>query len=217
MWRNTHGKKPKPKPRRVRPVHAQTAPRLRGLYSDDYFPNHLPVFSRYCSRGYRSDKPSSVIYDFLCNIKNKIITLRRIVKDTRKNFLQRFAPIGVSRRDANNFFASNVVCGGGPSQVLTAKRVPHYTNLLKSVHHIFKPGGCSVRRIQRVMPFTDNKLRTHAKRWKALEWLAPTTTLATLAALLVLPFSVLTATVAAVAALTHSIRLAGWYTKKYWF
>ncbi len=69
----------------------------------------------------------------------------------------------------------------------------------------------------RVIPsFTDGKLRTQAKRWKAVEWLAPVTTLATLAAILVLPVSPFTALIAAVAAAVHAIRIAGWYTRKYW-
>lgn len=69
----------------------------------------------------------------------------------------------------------------------------------------------------RVIPsFTDGKLRTQAKRWKAVEWLAPATTLATLAAILVLPVSPFTALIAAAAAAVHAIRLAGWYTRKYW-
>jgi uncharacterized protein involved in response to NO len=69
----------------------------------------------------------------------------------------------------------------------------------------------------RVIPsFTDNKLRTKAKRWKALEWLAPATTLATLSAVLVQPVSPITALIAAIAAAIHSARLAGWYTGKYW-
>jgi len=69
----------------------------------------------------------------------------------------------------------------------------------------------------RVIPsFTDGKLRTQAKRWKAVEWLAPATTLATLAAVLVLPVSPFTALIAAAAAAVHAVRLAGWYTSKYW-
>lgn len=69
----------------------------------------------------------------------------------------------------------------------------------------------------RVIPsFTDNKLRTKAKRWKAIEWLAPAITLATLAAVLALPVSPITALIAAIAAAVHAVRLAGWYTGKYW-
>lgn len=69
----------------------------------------------------------------------------------------------------------------------------------------------------RVIPsFTDNKVRTKAKRWKVIEWLAPATTLATLAAVLALPVSPITALIAGIAAAVHAVRLAGWYTSKYW-
>ncbi|MDO9468216.1 MAG: NnrS family protein [Thiobacillus sp.] len=69
----------------------------------------------------------------------------------------------------------------------------------------------------RVIPsFTDNKLRTRARRWKTIEILVPASTLSALIAALVAPFSVVTALLAAVAALAHGIRLAGWYTRKYW-
>lgn len=69
----------------------------------------------------------------------------------------------------------------------------------------------------RVIPsFTDGKLRTQARRWKATEWLAPATVVATLAAILILPFSPFTALIAAIAAAVHAVRLAGWYTSKYW-
>lgn len=69
----------------------------------------------------------------------------------------------------------------------------------------------------RVIPsFTDNKLRTRARRWKWVEWLAPASVLATLVALLVQPLSALTALIAAIAAAIHGIRLAGWHTREYW-
>lgn len=69
----------------------------------------------------------------------------------------------------------------------------------------------------RVIPsFTDSKLRTQARRWKAVEWLAPVTTLATLAAVLIQPVSGMTASIAGIAAAVHAVRLAGWYTGKYW-
>lgn len=69
----------------------------------------------------------------------------------------------------------------------------------------------------RVIPsFTDGKLRTQARRWKVVEWLAPATVVATLAAILILPFSPFTALIAAIAAAVHAVRLAGWYTSKYW-
>lgn len=69
----------------------------------------------------------------------------------------------------------------------------------------------------RVIPsFTDGKLRTSARRWKAIEWLAPALTLATLATVLTMPVSPITALVAAAACIIHAVRLAGWYTQKYW-
>jgi uncharacterized protein involved in response to NO len=69
----------------------------------------------------------------------------------------------------------------------------------------------------RVIPsFTDNKLRTRARRWKAIEILVPILTLAALLAALVAPVALLTALLAALAAAVHGIRLAGWYTRKVW-
>jgi uncharacterized protein involved in response to NO len=69
----------------------------------------------------------------------------------------------------------------------------------------------------RVIPsFTDNKLRTHARRWKAIEWLAPVATLGALVAALLVPDSRATVLLAALAAAVHVIRLAGWYTGKFW-
>jgi len=69
----------------------------------------------------------------------------------------------------------------------------------------------------RVIPsFTDNKLRTRARRWNSIEWLVPVATLGALLAALVEPDSSVTALLAALAATVHIIRLAGWYTPKYW-
>ena len=69
----------------------------------------------------------------------------------------------------------------------------------------------------RVIPsFTDNKLRTRARRWKTIEWLVPAVTLGALAAALFAPDSIVTALLAALAAAVHIIRLAGWYTGKLW-
>jgi uncharacterized protein involved in response to NO len=69
----------------------------------------------------------------------------------------------------------------------------------------------------RVIPsFTDNKLRTRARRWKIIEWLVPVATLGALGSALVAPDSPVTAMLAAMAAAAHGIRLAGWYTPKYW-
>jgi uncharacterized protein involved in response to NO len=69
----------------------------------------------------------------------------------------------------------------------------------------------------RVIPsFTDGKLRTRARRWKTVEWLSPVSILATLGALLIQPLSGFTASIAALAAIIHAVRLIGWYTPKYW-
>lgn len=69
----------------------------------------------------------------------------------------------------------------------------------------------------RVIPsFTDNKLQTRARRWKTIEWLVLIATVATLIAAVIGPQSPVTAVLAAVAATTHAIRLAGWYTSKFW-
>lgn len=69
----------------------------------------------------------------------------------------------------------------------------------------------------RVIPsFTDNKLRTRARRWKTIEWLVPVATLGALLGALIAPVSPLTALLAAIAATVHAIRLAGWYTGKVW-
>ncbi|PKO58875.1 MAG: hypothetical protein CVU23_14595, partial [Betaproteobacteria bacterium HGW-Betaproteobacteria-17] len=69
----------------------------------------------------------------------------------------------------------------------------------------------------RVIPsFTDNKLHTQARRWKAIEWLVPLATLAALLAALIAPASPITALLAAIAAAVHLIRLAGWYTARFW-
>ena len=69
----------------------------------------------------------------------------------------------------------------------------------------------------RVIPsFTDNKLHTRSQRWTSIERLVPAVTLAALAAALIAPVSLVTATLAALAAAIHLIRLAGWFTPKYW-
>jgi uncharacterized protein involved in response to NO len=69
----------------------------------------------------------------------------------------------------------------------------------------------------RVIPsFTDNKLGTRARRWKTLEILVPVATLSALAAALIAPYSVVTVLLAAIAAAVNAIRLAGWYTNKFW-
>ena len=69
----------------------------------------------------------------------------------------------------------------------------------------------------RVIPsFTDNKLHTRARRWKTVERLVPAITVVALIAALVAADSPITALLAAIAAALHAIRLAGWYTPKFW-
>ncbi len=69
----------------------------------------------------------------------------------------------------------------------------------------------------RVIPsFTDNKLGSRARRWKALERLLPVVTLGALVAALIAPVSPFTAGFAALAAAMHGMRLAGWYTRMLW-
>lgn len=67
-----------------------------------------------------------------------------------------------------------------------------------------------------IASFTDNKLGTRARRWPLIERLVPAVTLGALLAALIAPASLVTALLAAVAATVHGIRLAGWYTRKYW-
>lgn len=69
----------------------------------------------------------------------------------------------------------------------------------------------------RVIPsFTDGKLRTQATRWKAIEILAPVTVALTFIAVIIQPVSIVTALIAGIAALVQTVRVAGWYTSKYW-
>jgi uncharacterized protein involved in response to NO len=69
----------------------------------------------------------------------------------------------------------------------------------------------------RVIPsFTDNKLRTRARRWNIVERLVAPATLAALLAALIAPDAPVTALLAALAATVHGVRLAGWYTHRYW-
>ena len=67
-----------------------------------------------------------------------------------------------------------------------------------------------------IASFTDNKLGTRARRWPLIERLVPAVTLVALIAALIAPASLVTALLAAIAATVHGIRLAGWYTRKYW-
>ncbi|WP_296754944.1 NnrS family protein [Thiobacillus sp.] len=69
----------------------------------------------------------------------------------------------------------------------------------------------------RVIPsFTDNKLGTRARRWNLIERLLPAASLGVLLAALLAPVSLVTALLAAVVAAAHAVRLAGWYTRKFW-
>ena len=69
----------------------------------------------------------------------------------------------------------------------------------------------------RVIPsFTDNKLGTRSRRWPVVERLVLPSTLAALLAALFAPDLIVTALLTAIAAVMHLIRLAGWYTHKYW-
>jgi uncharacterized protein involved in response to NO len=69
----------------------------------------------------------------------------------------------------------------------------------------------------RVIPsFTENKLRSHAKRWPIIERLAPVATVGALVAALISPSSLVTALLAAIAAGVHAVRLAGWYSRTLW-
>jgi uncharacterized protein involved in response to NO len=69
----------------------------------------------------------------------------------------------------------------------------------------------------RVIPsFTDSKLRSQARRWKLIEWLAPATTLLVMVTALLDPVSKLAALAAAIAAAVHGLRLYGWHTRKLW-
>lgn len=69
----------------------------------------------------------------------------------------------------------------------------------------------------RVIPyFTERRLNSVARKWTAVEWLAPATVVAVLAARLGnldgAPFALLAAT----AAVVHAIRLAGWQDRRLW-
>ena len=69
----------------------------------------------------------------------------------------------------------------------------------------------------RVIPsFTDNKLGSRARRWKAIEILMPIATISALLAVLIAPRSPITSLIAAAAACVHGVRLAGWYTPRFW-
>lgn len=73
----------------------------------------------------------------------------------------------------------------------------------------------------RVIPyFTERRINSAARKWTAIEWLAPASALATLAAVLLSQHDAsLQAAViplAAAAAIVHAIRLAGWQSARLW-
>lgn len=69
----------------------------------------------------------------------------------------------------------------------------------------------------RIMPsFTDNRLGTRVRRSKAVEGLVLSITPVALVTVLVSPDSTMSMLLAALAALVHAVRLAGWYTTKFW-
>lgn len=109
---------------------------------------------------------------------------------------------------ANALFHAGAL-GYGPGYALAGLNLGLYLIVLM----IVVMGG-------RVIPyFTERRLNSAARKWMAVEWLAPATTLAVLAAVLAAPLlsgSLLLAMLAAAAAIVHAIRLAGWQDKRLW-
>ena len=70
----------------------------------------------------------------------------------------------------------------------------------------------------RVIPFFTERALPGAvmKRWTTIEWLSPLSALLFLLARLFFPDSLTSASVAALAACANAVRLAGWYTHRYW-
>jgi uncharacterized protein involved in response to NO len=70
----------------------------------------------------------------------------------------------------------------------------------------------------RVIPFfTERGLPgVVMKRWRVIEWLSPLSIVLFLLAEFFLPDSLLSASLAAFAACANGMRLAGWYTSRYW-
>lgn len=70
----------------------------------------------------------------------------------------------------------------------------------------------------RVIPFfTERGLAGAAmKRWPVIEWLSPLSVILFLLAEFFLPDSLLSASFAVLAACANGVRLAGWYTPRYW-
>jgi uncharacterized protein involved in response to NO len=70
----------------------------------------------------------------------------------------------------------------------------------------------------RVIPFFTERALTGAvmKRWPMIEWLSPLSVIFFLLAEFFLPDSLTSASFAALAACANGVRLAGWYTPRYW-
>jgi uncharacterized protein involved in response to NO len=70
----------------------------------------------------------------------------------------------------------------------------------------------------RVIPFFTERALTgvEMKRWPAIEWLSPLSVLLFLLEELFFPDSLWSAGIAALAACANGVRLAGWYTSRYW-
>ena len=70
----------------------------------------------------------------------------------------------------------------------------------------------------RVIPFFTERALPGVvmKRWPIIEWLAPLSVIMFLLADFLFADSLQSATLAALAACANSIRLAGWYTHRYW-
>jgi len=70
----------------------------------------------------------------------------------------------------------------------------------------------------RVIPFFTERALPGAvmKRWPLIEWLSPLSVIFFLLADFFLPDSLMSASVAAFAACANGVRLAGWYTPRYW-
>jgi uncharacterized protein involved in response to NO len=115
-------------------------------------------------------------------------------------------PLMLLAMTAANFLVHGEVLGLTPGTARTGLHLSVYVVIMM----IVVMGG-------RVIPsFTDNKLRTRARRWPWVERPLPWVTLVALAAALFAPESPFTALLAAAAALLHGMRVAGWYTPKYW-
>jgi uncharacterized protein involved in response to NO len=70
----------------------------------------------------------------------------------------------------------------------------------------------------RVIPFFSERALPGVvmKRWRIIEWLSPLSVVLFLLAEFFLPDSLLSASIAGLAGCANGIRLAGWYTHRYW-